>query len=180
MRYPLSIALLFAAWSAIPAAASPGQMTRDDTLRAGADAEAAAVGQIARGTSVDILARQGGWTQVGAAGKTGWVRILSVKALGGAGAGDVAGLVEATTTKRDPGKVVSVAGLRGLNEEELKQARFNPGELQRLEQFALPRGEAESFGRDAGLRPAKLGYLPKPKGAGDKAGQDNIWGLENP
>ncbi|MBP8902319.1 MAG: SH3 domain-containing protein, partial [Thiobacillaceae bacterium] len=109
------IALFCACLLATPAFAAPGVMLKDDELKATASAAAASLGRVAKGASVEILARQGGWTQVTSAGKTGWVRILAVKSSApAAGAGDVLGLVQAGTSKRDPGKVVAVAGLRGL------------------------------------------------------------------
>ncbi len=159
------IALFCACLLATPAFAAPGVMLKDDELKATASAAAASLGRVAKGASVEILARQGGWTQVTSAGKTGWVRILAVKSSApAAGAGDVLGLVQAGTSKRDPGKVVADAGLRGLNEEELRLARFNPDELLLLDRYASNRSDAERHARDAGLRPASVAYLPDPKG----------------
>jgi hypothetical protein len=145
--------------------AAPGVMTRDEDLKASAGAGAGVVGRVTKGATVEILARQGGWTQISGDGKTGWVRILAVKstAPSGGGAGDVLGLVEAGTPRRDPGKVVAVAGLRGLNEEELKQARYNPAELMQLDRYASDRAEAERFAQAARLQPVKVRYLPNPK-----------------
>jgi hypothetical protein len=59
--------------------------------------------------------------------------------------------------------VVAVAGLRGLNEEELKLARFNPGELLLLDRYASDRVDAERYAREVGLRPQSVAYLPNPK-----------------
>jgi hypothetical protein len=157
-------ALIFAGLLAVPALAAPGVMIKDDDLKAAASASAASVGHVAKGATVEILARQGGWTQISSGGKTGWVRILAVKSgAQGGGAGEVLGIVEAGTTRRDPGKVVAVAGLRGLNEEELKLARFNPGELLLLDRFACDRADAERHAREAGLRSLNVAYLPNPK-----------------
>ncbi len=143
--------------------AATGVMTKDEDLRASAAATAAVVGRAAKGARVEILARQGGWTQVSSSGKSGWVRILAVRADAPAGGGDALGVLEATTSKRDPGKVVAVAGLRGLTEEELKLARFDAGELQLLERYASNRADAEQFARAAGLQAASVPYLPNPK-----------------
>jgi hypothetical protein len=158
------IALFCVCLLATPAFAAPGVMIKDDELKATASTAAASVGRVAKGATVEILARQGGWTRVSSGGKTGWVRILAVKSSApAAGAGDVLGLVQAGTSKRDPGKVVAVAGLRGLNEEELRLARFNPDELLLLDRYASNRMDAERHARDAGLRPASVEYLPDPK-----------------
>ncbi len=159
-----TFALFCACLLAAPVLAAPGVMLRDETLRATPAADAAAVGRVAKGATVDIVARQGGWTRISGGGRSGWVRILSVRTAAPAtGLGDVLGAVEAGTARRDPGKVVAVAGVRGLDEEELKLARFNAAELQRLSAYASSRAEAEAYAREAGLRPAKLAYLPNPK-----------------
>lgn len=159
-----TFALFCACLLAAPVLAAPGVMLRDETLRATPAADAAAVGRVAKGATVDIVARQGGWTRISGGGRSGWVRILSVRTAAPAtGLGDVLDAVEAGTARRDPGKVVAVAGVRGLDEEELKLARFNAAELQRLSAYASSRAEAEAYAREAGLRPAKLAYLPNPK-----------------
>jgi hypothetical protein len=168
--------LLWAACLALPALAGTGVMIKDEDLRASASTGAATLGRVAKGASVDILARQGGWTQISDQGRTGWVRILAVKSSApSAGAADVLGLVEAGTTRRDPGKVVAVAGVRGLNEEELKLARFNAEELARLERFASDRADAQTFARNAGLQAAKVAYLPKPKKAASPDSPNEPW-----
>lgn len=142
-------------------------MLRDDDVRAAPDASAKVSGRFAKGMSVRILASQGGWTQVKGNGLTGWVRVLSVRAASSGQAGaDLAGLVEAGTTSRDPGKVVAVAGVRGLDEAILKSASFNPDELRLLESYALGRAEAEQFALAAELVARKLPYFAAAPSAG--------------
>jgi hypothetical protein len=146
-------------------------MLRDDDLRASPDAASKVSGRFAKGMSVRILASQGGWTQVTGNGQTGWVRVLSVRAAssGQAGAG-LAGLVEAGTTTRDPGNVVAVAGVRGLDEETLKSTNFNPEEIRLLESYTLGRAEAEQFAQAAGLLARQLPYF---KAAAPSAGTES-------
>ena len=141
---------------------NPGTMLRDDALRASPSAAAESVATLGKGAKVRVLASEGGWTQVYAAGKTGWVRVLSVKAETSA-MPDLGGLVEAGSRPRDPGKVVAVAGTRGLDEVELKAARFDPDELARLETYAASPGDAEQFARVASLVRRELPYLAKPE-----------------
>lgn len=158
-----------------PVFAASGEMTKNEELRATASASGAVVAHAAKGASVEILARQGGWTQISSGGKTGWVRILSVRSTGQtASAGDVLGVVQAGTSKRDPGKVVAVAGLRGLNEEELKQAKFNGNELKKLDGYVSTRSDAERFARDAGLKAGTVSYLPSP--VKEQRRKDSPWG----
>lgn len=119
---------------------------------------------VAKGTRVDILAKQGGWLRVKTERATGWVRLLSVRSgvggLGGAGVGDVVG---AATTRSDPTRVVAVAGLRGLNDENLKQAKFNAEELARMEARHVSATQARSFASQSGLAVVHVPDLPKPQ-----------------
>lgn len=152
----LSACLSTPAWSA-----AGGVMLRDDSLRAGASTTAASLGTASKGSKVEILIRQGGWTQIRAGAKTGWVRILSVRGetSGASGSlGDVAALAE----KRDPDKVVATAGLRGLSEEELRQARYDPEQLRQLDSLAVTPEEARRFAADGHLTHVPVDYLPAP------------------
>lgn len=152
----LALGLTAAAWAA------EGEMLRDDTLRAGASAGAAAVAKTSKGSKVTILARQGGWTQVRAAGKTGWVRLLSVRASAGGGSGNLSD-VAALAGPRDPNKVVATAGLRGLSEEDLRRGQYDAGQMQQLERQAVSADEARRFAADGQLAAVKLAHLPKPE-----------------
>jgi hypothetical protein len=148
-----------------PLAAAPGNpgiMLRDDALKAAPSAAADSVAKLGKGAKVRVLASDGGWTQVYAVGKTGWVRILSVKS-DTAAMPDLGGLAEAGSRPRDPGKVVAVAGARGLDEVELKAARFNPDELVLLDTYAASSAEAGQFAQLAGLVRRELPYLDKPE-----------------
>jgi hypothetical protein len=165
----LTVLLTGAVW-----AADEGVMIKDETLRTSASSTGAGVGSVSKGAGVEILARQGGWTQIRHAGKTGWVRILSVRK-GGASRTDagaeVAGALAIGTTRYDPNRVTATAGLRGLNEEELRAARYDPAQLQRLDGYAVGAPEARQFANSGGLQARSVTYLPAPSGsAGSDAG----------
>lgn len=161
--------------SQAPGAAS--EMLRDDDLRALPEATGKVMARLAKGAPVRLLASQGGWSQVMANGRTGWVRVLSVRAASSGQAGaDLAGLAAAGSTSRDPGKVVAVAGVRGLDETILKSAAFDPAEIQLLQSYALGRAEAEQFAQAAGLLARPMPYL---EAAGTDPAADSPWrGLE--
>jgi len=146
--------------------AAPGTVLRNDKLYSQPSASSRVAGSVTKGTSVNILAKQGGWLRVTAGKSTGWVRLLSVRAgaggLGGAGLGDVVG---AATTKSDPSRVVAVAGLRGLNDEDLKQAKFNADELARLDALNVTAAQARNFASQSGLAAVNVPDLPKPQPA---------------
>lgn len=134
-------------------------MLRDDDLRAAPDAGAAVLARLAKGSAVRVLAGDGGWTQVSANGRVGWVRILSVRDGGSAvSARDVGALAG----RREPGEIVAVAGVRGLDEVALSQAEFDAEALLRLDTYAVGRDEAERFAHEAGLRARTVEHLPAP------------------
>jgi hypothetical protein len=159
---PAAVLVLCAASAS--AWAAPGTVLRNEKLYSQPSSGAKVTATVARGTSVNILAKQGGWLRVTAGRSTGWIRLLSVRAgaggLGGAGIGDVVG---AATTRSDPSRVVAVAGLRGLNEEDLKKAQFNPDELARLQAMGVSPAQARSFAGQAGLAAVSVPALPEPK-----------------
>lgn len=144
--------------------AAPGTVLRAEKLYSQPASTSKVTASVAKGASVDILAKRGGWLQVKAGKSTGWIRLLSVRAgaggLGGAKVGDVVG---AATTRSDPSRVVAVAGLRGLNDEDLKQAKFNAEELARMEARSVTATQARSFAGQSGLAAVKVSDLPKPQ-----------------
>ncbi|MDZ7596646.1 MAG: SH3 domain-containing protein [Thiobacillus sp.] len=144
--------------------AAPGTVLRNEKLYSQPSASASVTANVSKGANVEILAKQGGWLRVKAGNSTGWIRLLSVRAgaggLGGTGVGDVVG---AATTRSDPSRVVAVAGLRGLNDEDLKRAQFNADELARLDAMKVTTAQARSHARQSGLVAVKVAELPKPQ-----------------
>jgi Bacterial SH3 domain len=163
----LLMAMMIASGPAM--AAVPGSMIRSETLKSQANALASVAGNVDRGAAVTILARQGGWVQIQSGKLRGWVRLLSVRAgsggAAGAGLGDVVGVA---TTKSDSSRVVAVAGVRGLSEEDLKKATFNPAELAKMESQGVTKAQAIAFARGSGLSVTRVVDLPKPEGQTNK------------
>jgi hypothetical protein len=161
---PAGLLVLCAAGSS--AFAAPGTVLRNDKLYSQPSATSRVAASVPKGASVEILAKQGGWLRVSSGKSTGWIRLLSVRAgaggLGGTGLGDVVG---AATTRSDPSRVVAVAGLRGLNDEDLKQARFNGEELSKLNVWQATPAQARSFAAESGLTTANVAALPAPQSA---------------
>lgn len=156
--------LLGAVLSVSTVQAAPGTLLRDESLRSQASATAPVTARVSRGTAVDIVTRRGGWLQVRTARAEGWVRLLSVRAgqggSGGAGLGDMVGVA---TRRSDPSRVVSVAGVRGLSEDQLRQARFDADELARLDNHTATLPQARSHASRAGLASVNVPALPRPQ-----------------
>ncbi len=168
-----------------PVSAASGTMIKNDDLRASAASGSAVLGQASKGATVEVLQRQGGWTQIKHARKTGWVRILSVRLVAESGGNLLGGFAQLGGSRPDSRRVVAVAGLRGLhglrglNEAELRSARFNATELARLDQYASSRTDAEQFARSAQLKSVDMAYIKAAKQEAESNPNNAIWGDGN-
>lgn len=160
-------ALLFIAplfyWQAV-IAAETGTALKNDTLRKEPYADAKAGGSLTRGEPVDILKKQGAWLQIKTKKTTGWVRLLSVKRGASTSGNQTAGVLAAASGRAGTGQVVSTTGIRGLNEEELKAAKFNETEVKTLESFTLTADEGRQFANAGKLKPIAFANLKAAKG----------------
>ena len=157
----LLAAVLLGAGTAL--AGDAGTALKADDLKAEPFRDAKTVGSLATGDRVEILKKEGGWLQVKSAKGSGWVRMLSIRR-GEArkGSGDAAGVLGLASGRAGTGQVVATTGIRGLNEEELKAAKYNETELKKAESFGTPQAEARKFAAEGQLVPRKVEYLPAP------------------
>jgi hypothetical protein len=139
-------------------AAETGVVLKPDQLRADAFSDAKVVGNVNKNDAVDILNKKGAWLQIKSAGKTGWVRLLTVKR-NSAGGNNVAGVVGVATGRSGTGKVVSTTGIRGLSAEDLKTAQFNEAETKKLESYTVSADEAKQFAASGGLSSRQYSYF---------------------
>ena len=174
IRISKTLGTLLLALAGSAALAAPGLALKDENMLAQPSATAATIGKMTKGATVDIVAKQGGWLQIKSGKSQGWVRLLSVRAgsggAGGAGLADVAGAV---TQKSDPSRVVAVAGVRGLNEEDLKGAKYNAEEMARLDRYTVNAAQAKAFAEKSGLKIQNVASLPKPA---SESGTGSPWG----
>ena len=156
----MSIGFAASAWAGEAATA-----IKADKLQVAPFSDAKTISTLASGDKLDILKQQGGWYQVKSAKGSGWVRMLSVRRGAARKGSDVSGLAGLASGRAGSGKVVATTGIRGLNEEELKAAKFDAAEIQKLETHSASKDEARKFASQAQLKNIKLNYLPKPEGA---------------
>ncbi len=166
-------ALLLTALLAMPVAyaGESGSMIKTDELKAEPFRDAKTVAKLAGGDKVDILKKDGGWLQVKSAQGSGWVHMLSVRrgaARKSSSGNEVAGLAGLASGRAGTGKVVATTGIRGLNEEELKAAKFNETELKLAESYLTSRSEAQTFANKGKLKARSMDYLPDPSAGESK------------
>jgi hypothetical protein len=140
--------------------AEPVTLERDSVLRSEPRTDAATVASLAKGATGEAVARQGAWVQVRSGTVTGWLYSFNVRFGAAAGSGDGAGSVLGRVFgPRQRVSVTSTIGIRGLDEEDLKQARFDGGQIQQLDTFAASREQAETHAGEAGLSAGRIEYL---------------------
>jgi len=133
----------------------------DSDLRAEARLEAPVTGKVARGTAGEIIAKSGAWLQLRTPQAAGWILSFNVRfggatAAGDSGAGSALGRL--VGPRRDVA-VTATIGVRGLEEEDLRQARFDAGQMKLLEHYAASPEDSAARARDAGLNPVRVEYF---------------------
>ena len=126
--------------------------------------DSAVVGQLREAVAVKILARQGGWMHIESVNGNGWVRLLAIRTTGSAPATQARGgfLSFLSRPSSGGGGQTVTTGVRGLDKEQIQNAKPNAAELQKMAGFAVNRSDAERFGGSAGLSRQQVGYLKPP------------------
>lgn len=167
----LAAVILFQADTA--QAAEKGLMLRAGNLMAQPFIDATKGDAVAANQPVTILERRGGWVNVDAGGKRGWVRLLNVRLE------PPGGLVAPVKGKGKPGgsplsifqtnstKQTATTGIKGVNdidEATIRNASVNYVELDRLETIDVTADQARSYATRNKLKEQQLAYLKKGKG----------------
>ncbi|HEY6281163.1 MAG TPA: hypothetical protein VIW72_05130 [Burkholderiales bacterium] len=159
------IAIIFLFLHVVAAyAAEFGYTMRSTELKDAPFSDAKTLATLPEKTKVEIISRQGAWLQVKEQ-QQGWVRLLSLRTGEGRTIGGDSGLESLINLGlgRSGNTGVTVAtGVRGLSEADLKNARPNPQELEKLHQLTIPPAEAQKFAASAKLTAQQINYLPEP------------------
>jgi hypothetical protein len=169
INYATGLIVVGVLYGTLALAAQSGTMIKPETLYASPAGNSARLGSVSRGAPVTVIKRQGGWLQVASGRSRGWVRLLSVRtgaAYRSNGAADIVGMAQMATGKRQPGQIVATAGVRGLNEEDLKEAHYSADGIAQLERYTISGSTARSFAAQGGLRATSVAYLPNPAQGG--------------
>lgn len=144
----------------------PGTTTRDTELKDKPFIDAKTLKTLPSKTAVTIVDRSGGWYQVMSSGQEGWVRLLHVSSQPTAASASSKEELEAAaklvTGRAGSGNIVSTTGIRGLSEEQLRKARPNPAELQRLESYGVTPDKASAYANAHDLKRRQVAQLPPP------------------
>jgi hypothetical protein len=166
IRFSLHCALWAALLAAAPAAAQQVTLERDSPLYAEPRLDASQVAQLKVGATGEVIGKQGAWLNIKAPDASGWLFSFNVRfpsqqaGPGDSGAGSAAGRVFGP---RRNVSVTSTIGIRGIGEEDLKQASFNADQMKLLEGYAATKQAAEEKARGSGLAPASVEYMDAKK-----------------
>ncbi len=160
-------ALVAATLAALPvAAAERVSVERESKLHAEPRLDAPQVAVAKPGTVADVVGKSGAWLNIRTPDATGWLFSFNVRfqsqAKPGESAEQASGGGSALGRLFGPRRSVNVTstiGVRGLEEEDLKQARFDAEQMRLLDEYAASRESAQDGARAAGLTPARVEYM---------------------
>ena len=128
------------------------------------DFNAPAVDHLKQDASVRISGQQGLWFQLALpSGKTGFVRVNDVRMAYAAKEGAGANVTALFSGKAGKGRVTETAGVRGLDESDLKSAGFDAAQLARLASYRVSAEVASNDARKLGLSDTAIAYAAEAK-----------------
>jgi hypothetical protein len=147
----------------LESAAEVGYALRSIDLKAKPYLDADTLAKLQEKAEVEILSRNGPWMLVKTRNKqTGYVRLLQVRLGVTATSADPGGWLPPagveTAASRPITTAVVTTGVRGFSEEDLKAAKPNKAEYDKMKSFAANAGQASAFAAQAQLVARILAY----------------------
>ena len=158
-RWIASMALLLAA-----AAAQAGEEAytlRLTELKAKPYSDAQTLLTLPERSTVEVLQRRASWTEVKSGNTIGWVKMLSLQLARGTtqrrADNGLRSLFNVAQTGRSGSTVTT--GVRGLSEEDLKNAKPDEQELEKAKQYAASKAVAQRYAAQGKLKAQQVDYL---------------------
>jgi hypothetical protein len=134
-------------------------LERDAALLAEPRNGAPVVAQLKQGTSGEVIARKAAWVNLRTASGTGWLFSFNVRVLAPGSAPAAGAKVPVPVVRTPTSRTTATIGIRGLDEEDMRGARFDAAQMRLLDQYAASRQDAEKTARANGLTPARVEYF---------------------
>lgn len=126
--------------------------------------DAPKIATLQRDAPVQISAQQGLWYQLQMpAGKTGYVRVDDVRVNYGGVAGGDANLQVLMGGKPGQGRITETAGVRGIDESDLKSAAFNQAQLDAMTGYRVDAGAAAAYAGTQSWSATNVAYTGEAK-----------------
>ena len=141
--------------------ADPATLVRDSDMRAKAAIDAPVVESLLKGNAVDLLSSQGGWSKIKSQkGKSGFVRLLDVRANAESAGGMAAGVGKLGNVVRTGSTgAVATTGVKGVTKEDIEKSTPNYAEVEKLDGFAVSANAARSTAKKNKLVAQTLPYI---------------------
>ena len=165
MRRPLVLSLLLLSLSLAAAGVSvaaglPAVVHKATaTVYAAPDFSAAKVATLKKDAPVSVASQEGLWYRLepDAAGAAGFVRVNEVR-LAASGVKESDTMQVLLTAKSGRGRVSETAGVRGIEESELRSAGHDGAQLQAMQGNRVPRADAAAWAGDHGLEATTIAW----------------------
>jgi len=171
MRVPMMRSLFLPALlvlaPALPAANLAGVIHKPSVdVHSGPDFSTPTLATLKRDAPISVSGQQGLWFRVQLpAGKTGYVRVNDVRMTYAGTAKQEGNLHALFTGKAGKGRVTETAGVRGLDESDLKAAAFDAAQLAKLESYRVSPEAAATQAHAQGLADTQVAYAAEAKPA---------------
>lgn len=156
-------------------AGESGYLVRATALKAKPFSDADTLATLPDQAKVEVLSRKFSWMLIKAEAGTGWVKMLSVRLSAPVTApksdedGSLGKIFNLATTGKSGSTVTT--GVRGLSEEQLKNATPNPEAFKILQGYAVNKEGAQNFAAVGQLKTEKVDYPnPPPSPASERGG----------
>jgi hypothetical protein len=153
-----SLALIFSIGLTGYALAQSSTLTRATELRADKMGAASIVSELSVGSAVQILSLEGGWAQVQAGSKSGWVRASSLAL--NAGASSASGLSAGREAKGNVALTLGVRSLGGKTVEERSNRHALIIGIGRYGDASIPALPGASIDRESATQMAQVMQVP--------------------
>jgi len=159
-RLLYSVLILVTVSSSLFAAEKAGVISRDAHLYTKPFKDAETVAELTATTAITILNRKGGWYEIKTADKQGWVRLTRVRLNrknsanqeSDSGIGEL--LSSLATGRGKSSQDTTATAIKGLSEEELRNAEPDMDALNALDNFAV---SSDASG-ESGLQTRQIDY----------------------
>ena len=152
-------------WSAACASAEQVTVERDTQLRNEPSYFASTGTTLKQGTRAELIEKRGVWINIKAAEGSGWAFVFNVRygeRQGGSAQGDISAAGRMVSA-RPVTSVTSTIGVRGLSEEDLKNASYNAAQMQMLDSYAASKEQAQQQAQASALQPVQVDYFGAAK-----------------
>jgi hypothetical protein len=135
------------------------------------DFGAPTVATLKRNAQVKVSGQQGLWFSIELpAGKPGYVRVNDVRMAYAGKESSSANVSALFSGKAGKGRVTETAGVRGLDESDLKSASFDAVQFARLESYRATADAAAAYARGNGWSDTRVAYAVEARPASDRKG----------